>query len=110
VLPARLRAAARARAERRGSEDYRASSGTLRATLVRLVNEDLTSLLSRIRSPALLIWGEHDADTPLDDARVMERLIPDSGLVVFKGAGHYSYLDQPARFVRIVDVFLRSGT
>ncbi|MBV9100867.1 MAG: alpha/beta hydrolase [Candidatus Dormibacteraeota bacterium] len=110
VLPEGMRRAARARAERRGSEDFRAASGTLRATLVRLVNEDLTPLLRRIRSPALLIWGERDADTPLRDARLMERLIPDAGLVVFKGAGHYAYLDQPARFVRIVDVFLRSGS
>lgn len=109
VLPERVRRAARTRAERRGSEDFRAASGTLRATLVRLVNEDLTPLLGRIRAPALLIWGERDADTPLRDARVMERLIPDAGLVVFKGAGHFSYLDQPGRFVRIVDVFLRSG-
>jgi pimeloyl-ACP methyl ester carboxylesterase len=36
----------------------------------------------------------------------MERLIPDAGLVVLDGAGHYSYLDQPARFARIVSHFI----
>jgi pimeloyl-ACP methyl ester carboxylesterase len=107
ALPQAVRTAAATRANRRGSEDYRAASGTLRATLVRLVNEDLTPLLSGIKAPVLLIWGEEDKETPLSDARVMERLIPDAGLVVFPGAGHYSYLDQPGRFVRIVDVFLR---
>lgn len=109
MLPAALRNAAKARADRRGSEDYRAASGVVRDTLVRLVNEDLTPLLRDIRAPSLLIWGERDQDTPLRDARLMEKLIPDAGLVVFEGAGHYSYLDQPGRFVRIVDVFLRGG-
>jgi pimeloyl-ACP methyl ester carboxylesterase len=54
----------------------------------------------------LLIWGDRDTETPIDDGRLMERLIPDAGLVVFEGAGHYAYLEQPGRFCRIVEVFL----
>src|SRR5579864_5268917 len=107
AIPQPVRAAARARADRRGSADFRAASGVMRGTLVRLVNEDLTPLLPRIAAPSLLIWGDRDTETPLHDARVMERLIPDAGTVVFEGATHYAYLEQPARFCRIVDVFLR---
>ncbi|MBV9818164.1 MAG: alpha/beta hydrolase [Solirubrobacterales bacterium] len=87
------------------SSDY-AAAGELRPTLVRLVNEDLTPLLARIAASTLLIWGERDLDTPLCDGRTMERLIPDAGLVVFPGAGHYSYLDQPRRFARVTSHFL----
>ncbi len=108
VLPASLRSRAGARADRRGSEDYRATSGTMRGTLVRLVNEDLAPLLPSVHAPVLLIWGERDKETPLSDAHTMERLIPDAGLVVFERSSHYSYLEQPARFCRIVDVFLRA--
>ena len=36
----------------------------------------------------------------------MEQLIPDAGLVVLDGAGHYSYIDQAARFARIVSHFI----
>lgn len=107
LVPRALRAAARRRADRRGSDDFRAASGTMRATLVRLVNEDLTPVLPHVAAPTLLIWGDRDADTPLHDARVMERLIPDAGLVVFEGAGHFAYLEQAARFCTVVDVFLR---
>ena len=107
ALPRAVRDAAQGRADRRGSDDFRAASGTMRATLVRLVNEDLTQLLPRVAAPTLLIWGDRDADTPLRDARVMEGLIPDAGLVVFEGAGHFAYLEQPARFCTVVDVFLR---
>ena len=107
VLPAALRRTAGRRADQRGSADYRAVTGVMRGTLVRLVNEDLRPLLAQLNLPVLLIWGEQDTETPLDDGKLMERLIPDAGLVVFEGAGHYAYLEQPARFCRIVEVFLR---
>ena len=79
----------------------------MRGTLVRLVNEDVRGLLPSLHLPVLLIWGDQDSETPIDDGRLMERLIPDAGLVVFEGAGHFAYLEQPGRFCRIVDVFLR---
>jgi pimeloyl-ACP methyl ester carboxylesterase len=107
AMPAAIRRAAGRRADQRGSSDYRAASGVMRGTLVRLVNEDLRTLLPGIHVPVLLIWGDQDTETPLDDGRLMERLIPDAGLVVLEGAGHYAYLEQPARFCRIVGVFLR---
>jgi pimeloyl-ACP methyl ester carboxylesterase len=101
-LRARAEAVARSRV---GSEDYK-SAGPLRETFVKVVNEDLRPLLPRIQAPTLLIWGELDDATPLSDAKQIEREIPDAGLVVFKGAGHFSYLDRPDDFVRIVRTFL----
>jgi pimeloyl-ACP methyl ester carboxylesterase len=91
--------------ERLGSEDYR-SAGPLRETFVKVVDEDLRPYLPRIESPTLLIWGERDEDTPLADAKIMEAEIPDAGLVVLKGAGHFSYLDRAADFNRVVRNFL----
>jgi pimeloyl-ACP methyl ester carboxylesterase len=90
---------------RTASSDY-ADAGPLRPTFVKLVNEDLTPLLSRIRASTLLIWGDQDDSTPLSDGQTMERLIPDAGLVVLKGASHFSYLDQPQRFGRVAAHFL----
>jgi pimeloyl-ACP methyl ester carboxylesterase len=92
---------------RAGSTDYLAA-GAMRPTLVRLVNSDLREHLPRIAVPTLLIWGADDTDTPLSAARLMEKLIPDAGLVVFEGAGHYSYLDQSSRFATVVSHFLGS--
>lgn len=96
---------AEALAARFGSTDYR-DAGALRGTLVRVVNEDLRPLLPTIGVPTLLIWGDQDAETPLAGAAIMEREIPDAGLVVFPGAGHFSYADDPARFCRVVGHFL----
>jgi pimeloyl-ACP methyl ester carboxylesterase len=88
------------------SQDY-ANAGPLRATLVKVINEDLTPLLPRIKSPTLLVWGEHDHDVPRSAAQVMARSIPDAQLVVFENAGHFAYLDQFNRFRLLVGRFLR---
>ncbi len=89
-----------------GSEDYRALSGPMRATFVSVVNQDLTPYLSSIKAPSLLIYGREDKETPVRYGEIMEKHIPDAGLVVLEHAGHYSYLDQFARYMAVVKVFL----
>jgi pimeloyl-ACP methyl ester carboxylesterase len=64
-------------------------------------------LLKLIKAPTLLIWGENDEDTPLYMGKIMENEIPDSGLVVLKGAGHYSYVDNYSQFRAVINVFLK---
>lgn len=93
---------------KRGSADYRNSSPRMKAIMSRVVNEDLTSCLPLIKSPTLLIWGENDTATPMADARKMEKLIPDSGLVSFPGCGHYSFLDNQFQFKAVLDSFMKS--
>jgi UDP-N-acetylmuramoyl-tripeptide--D-alanyl-D-alanine ligase len=92
-----------------GSMDFRATdrqASTMRGTLIRVVNEDWRHLLPRIQASTLLIWGDQDDQTPLSDGQLMEKLIPDAGLVVFPGAGHYAYADDLGRFARVVGHFL----
>ena len=92
----------------RGSSDYANASPRMRAIMSKVVNHDLTACLPKITAPALLIWGENDTATPLADAKKMERLIPDAGLVSFPGCGHYSFLDNPAQFAAVLHSFLQS--
>ena len=89
-----------------GSADYRALPNCMRRVFVRVVNQDLKKYLKHIKSPSLLIWGENDTDTPVSFARIMEKEIPDAGLVVLPGAGHYAFLDCFAHYITIVKTFL----
>lgn len=91
---------------RRASADYLAASPRMRAILSKVVNEDLTDRLSLIKAPTLLIWGEKDTATPISDARTMERLIPDAGLVSYPEASHYSFLERPAQTRAVIESFL----
>ncbi len=90
-----------------GSADYNAASPMMRRVLVNTVGEDLEPLLERIKVPALLIWGENDTATPLGDAKIMESKIPNAGLVVLKGAGHYSFIDDRFTYERVIRSFLK---
>lgn len=92
--------------KRRGSADYNHATPTMRTTLVKVVNEDLQPYIPKLRCPTLLIWGDADTATPISDARLMERLLPDAGLVVCEGAGHYSFLEQPAKVHAALKSFL----
>lgn len=92
--------------KKRGSADYNNATPTMRATLVKVVNEDLEPFISKISCPTLLIWGDRDTATPIADAKVMEGLIKDAGLVVCEGAGHYSFLEQPAKVHGALQAFL----
>lgn len=95
--------------KKNGSADYNAASPLMRQCLVRVVNEDLTHLLPNIKVPTLLVWGENDMDTPLKDAQLMEKLIPDAGLVTLKNAGHFSFLEQQYTFHKVIASFMKLG-
>ncbi len=92
-----------------GSADYRALSPGMRPTFNRIIRQDLRPYLPKIQSPALLVWGANDDQTPLWMGRVMEVEIPDAGLVVFEGAGHFAYLERYADFRAIVRKFLEES-
>ena len=82
---------------KRGSSDYNSATPLMRDTLVKVVNEDLEPLIHLVKCPTLLILGDLDTATPIEDARRMEELIADAGLVVCEGAGHFSYAEQPVK-------------
>lgn len=89
-----------------GSSDYSQATPMMRAILSKVVNEDLCHLMPAIKAPTLLFWGEQDTATPLADAKRMEALIPDAGLVTVAGAGHFSFLENTPLFLRVVESFL----
>ena len=90
---------------RYGSADYKAVTGVMRETFVKVVNEDLLPYAAHVQPSTLLFWGDADADTPLWQGQLLEKTIPDAGLVVWEGAGHYSYLERLADTVRVMDHF-----
>ncbi len=93
---------------RYGSADFQAAQGVMRETFVKVVNEDLRPYAARVKPSTLLFWGDKDEDTPLWQGRELEKLIPDAGLIVYEGAGHYSYLERLNETVKTVDYFFRN--
>ena len=53
-----------------------------------MLDYDATRWLSEVKSPALVIAGEHDYIAPVEEAEKIHSLLPNSRLVVIKRAGH----------------------
>lgn len=92
-----------------GSPDYVKLNEGMRKTFVKVISEDLFPLLKDIKAPTLLIWGSADTETPLWMGEQMEQSIPDAGLVIFEGKGHFAFLEEWQRFVVITKQFLLEG-
>ena len=58
-----------------GSDDYRNATPMMREILVNTVNEDLSGDAVKIKCPTLLIWGEHDTEAPVNDAKELEKIM-----------------------------------
>ncbi len=91
-----------------GSSDYQKLSGVMRETFVKSVTEYLDSLLPEIEHEVLLVWGENDTATPIDQAKRMEKGLNNGVLVTINNAGHYSFIDDPVQFSAIAKAYLSS--
>lgn len=76
-----------------GSSDYNSLPSNMLSTFRNIIQEDLKDYYEEIQSEVLLIWGARDEDTPLKDAKYMQKKIRNSALIVFPDAGHFCYLD-----------------
>ena len=89
-----------------GSEDYRNSTPIMRETMVKLINTDLTDDLHKIEQPTLIIWGEKDTAEKIQNGELMEKLIPDAGLVKIEDGSHFVFLEKPGYVNLVIKTFL----
>ena len=89
-----------------GSADYRNASGVMREIIVNTVNYDITDQLSKIKAETLIIWGTNDEAVSIEDARSLEKLIKNAGLVEYEGCSHYAYLERLGQTISVLKVFL----
>jgi L-proline amide hydrolase len=70
-----------------------------------LTGWDITPRLGDVRVPALVISGEHDEATPTVVRSLVDAL-PDARWELVEGASHSTHLEQPERFLELVETFL----
>lgn len=88
-----------------GSSDYLALPENMRKTFVSIINTYLEDYAKIMSVKTLIIWGEKDDDTPLYMAKRLNRLIKNSRLEIIQQAGHFSFIDRPLEFYKLVNVF-----
>ena len=90
-----------------GRQDYAKTKGIMREVMAKVIREDLTHIFAHIKAPTLIIWGDKDKITPLEDAFVMKKHIKNSYLGIFPGAGHRIRAEAPKKLAETMVTFLR---
>lgn len=67
---------------------------------------DLTSHLSELKMPVLIVNGEKDTGVPAKSAIAASKVIKNSELHIMKGCKHWAQKERPKEFVQILETFL----
>ena len=91
-----------------GNRDYYfLSSIIMLETFKKVIEEDLSFLLSGISVPAFIVWGEKDLLTPVQDAKLMNKEILGSALKIIPNGSHYLHTREPEKLVEAIRDFLK---
>lgn len=88
-----------------GSTDYKQLEGNMKSVFVNVVNQNLSSLLPKIKCKTLIIWGNKDRSTPIYMAKQLHKNIKSSMLYVLKG-DHFVYVSKQESVLRLIFEFL----
>lgn len=91
------------------SDDFLQVNETMRGVFLNANREDLRHLLPYIPFETLLVWGENDRLTPVENAYVMQREIKGAKLEIIKGVGHSPHVKEPQILANIIVKFLKSN-
>jgi pimeloyl-[acyl-carrier protein] methyl ester esterase len=78
----------------------------LRIGLQLLRETNLTTEITRIRCPALLIMGDKDMLTPPGSGEKTVQLLADGRLQIIPGAGHAPFLSHPQQVIESITTFI----
>jgi pimeloyl-ACP methyl ester carboxylesterase len=76
----------------------------IRFTDTYLATPDLP--VARVRTPVLVVGGDHDPAAAPSDARALADRLPDARLRMLPDCGHFAMVEQPAPFADLVGDFL----
>ncbi len=92
--------------ENAGSRDYKKLNPVMKSCFVKIVNQDLSYLLSKIRVRTKLFWAKDDKSTPFWICKKLNKKIEGSVATINKKGGHFVYLKRLNSFAFIIESLL----
>ncbi|MBI2590614.1 MAG: alpha/beta hydrolase [Candidatus Blackburnbacteria bacterium] len=68
--------------------DYERASNKMKKVFQKVIAEDLKPLISKIKFPVLVLWGEEDKITPVKDAYFIANNSKRASIFTYKNEGH----------------------
>jgi pimeloyl-ACP methyl ester carboxylesterase len=91
------------------NKDYVRAKGTMKETIVRVLEEDLLPELPKIKTSTLIVWGQIDKMVPLKYGRIFNKKIANSELVIIPKIGHSPHIEVPEKLSEIILAFLEKN-
>ena len=82
--------------------DYPVTKGVIRETYLKIIKEDLSSSLSEIKVPTIIIWGKEDKVTPFKEAHFIKEKISGAFLEILPKIGHSPHREVPGELTRTI--------
>jgi pimeloyl-ACP methyl ester carboxylesterase len=75
----------------------------------RALGGDLVHAYSSFKFPTTIIWGSEDSIIASEDMRTLADKLPNAKLIVYQGAKHSAYKDDPQRFTRdLLELYIKA--
>lgn len=75
--------------------DYIYTEGIMKDTYLNVISDDLEFHVPFIKVSTVIIWGDKDQSTPVEDARAINTKIKNSKLIIIPGADHLMHKKMP---------------
>ncbi len=82
--------------------DYAYVEGVMKKTYLNIISEDLSLRLPFIKTPVLIIWGNKDEATPVEQCYFIHEQIKNSKLELVMDAGHDLNVKKPELLVEAI--------
>jgi pimeloyl-ACP methyl ester carboxylesterase len=69
-------------------------------------SQTLPHLLSTVRTPSLIVWGDDDRVVPRTAADRFKASLPKAKLEIIKNCGHCVDMEKPAELAKLVTAFV----
>jgi len=88
------------------TSDYPYQKGVMKDTYLKVVGQDLSLLLSEVKVPTVILWGEKDDVVSVEDAYFIKEHIKDSQLALLPEGDHDIEQKMPQAFTQKILEFL----
>jgi len=83
--------------------------GLVLVSPARALEPNLAKSFVSFKFPSTIIWGSHDTLIASEDMRTLSDRLPNSKLIIYNGAGHSAYRDQPERFIHdLLELYVKA--
>ncbi|MFA5080703.1 MAG: alpha/beta hydrolase [Candidatus Paceibacterota bacterium] len=89
-----------------GTYDYYRANPIMRDIFKKIIIDDMSALAESLEQSSLILWGQLDQATPLEDAFILNDLIRSSTLEIINGSGHNPHRTHAEETAKIIINYL----